>query len=105
MYADTISDSMKEAIEETQRRRTIQDKYNKEHNIIPKTIIKEIRDVITNEVEVTDDKVPTKEKLSPKEKQNMILKLKEEMKKCARELDFERAMELRDIIFDLEDNK
>ena len=105
MYADTISDSMKEAIEETQRRRTIQDKYNKEHNIIPKTIIKEIRDVITNEVEVTDDKVPTKEKLSPKEKQNMILKLKEEMKKCARELDFERDMELRDIIFDLEDNK
>ena len=105
MYADTISDSMKEAIEETQRRRTIQDKYNKEHNIIPKTIIKEIRDVITNEVEVTDDKVPTKEKLSSKEKQNMILKLKEEMKKCARELDFERAMELRDIIFDLEDNK
>ena len=105
MYADTISDSMKEAIEETQRRRTIQDKYNKEHNIIPKTIIKEIRDVITNEVEVTDDKVPTKEKLSPKEKQNMILKLKEEMKKYARELDFERAMELRDIIFDLEDNK
>lgn len=105
MYADTISDSMKEAIEETQRRRTIQDKYNKEHNIIPKTIIKEIRDVITNEVEVTDDKVSTKEKLSPKEKQNMILKLKEEMKKCARELDFERAMELRDIIFDLEDNK
>ena len=105
MYADTISDSMKEAIEETQRRRAIQDKYNKEHNIIPKTIIKEIRDVITNEVEVTDDKVPTKEKLSPKEKQNMILKLKEEMKKCARELDFERAMELRDIIFDLEDNK
>ncbi len=105
MYADTISDSMKEAIEETQRRRAIQDKYNKEHNIIPKTIIKEIRDVITNEVEVTDDKVPTKEKLSPKEKQNMILKLKEEMKECARELDFERAMELRDIIFDLEDNK
>lgn len=105
MYADTISDSMKEAIEETQRRRAIQDKYNKEHNIIPKTIIKEIRDVITNEVEVADDKVPTKEKLSPKEKQNMILKLKEEMKKCARELDFERAMELRDIIFDLEDNK
>ena len=105
MYADTISDSMKEAIEETQRRRTIQDKYNKEHNIIPKTIIKEIRDVITNEVEVADDKVPTKEKLSPKEKQNMILKLKEEMKKCAREIDFERAMELRDIIFDLEDNK
>ena len=99
MYADTISDSMKEAIEETQRRRAIQDKYNKEHNIIPKTIIKEIRDVITNEVEVTDDEVPTKEK------QNMILKLKEEMKKCARELDFERAMELRDIIFDLEDNK
>ena len=105
MYADTISDSMKEAIEETQRRRAIQDKYNKEHNIIPKTIIKEIRDVITNEVEVADDKVPTKEKLSSKEKQNMILKLKEEMKKCARELDFERAMELRDIIFDLEDNK
>ena len=105
MYADNISDSMQEAISETKRRRTIQDKYNKEHNIIPKTIIKEIRDVITNEVEVKDDKVSTKEKLSPKEKHDMILKLQEEMKKCASELDFERAMELRDIIFDLEDSK
>ena len=77
----------------------------KNKNMMFEIIKKEIRDVITNEVEVKDDKVSSKEKLSPKEKHDMILKLQEEMKKCASELDFERAMELRDIIFDLEDSK
>jgi len=100
MYADTISDSMKIAIEETKRRREIQEKYNLEHGIIPKTIIKEIRELISNEDETT--KKNQKAKLSKKEKDNMIDKLKHEMNLAAKELDFERAMELRDIIFELE---
>ena len=100
MYADTISDSMRVAIDETQRRRSIQEKYNIEHGIVPKTIIKEIRDLISNEDEST--KKENKEKLSKKEKLDMIEKLKKEMNSAARELNFERAMELRDIIFELE---
>lgn len=99
MYADVISDSMKEAIEETERRRSIQEEYNKKHNITPKTIVKEIPDIISNEVE---EKVTKKEKLSKKEKNNLIDNLKKEMHLAASNLDFERAMELRDIIFELE---
>ena len=101
MYADTISDSMKEAITETERRRTIQEKYNKEHNIIPKTIIKAIPEAVSNEVE---KKVEREEKLSKKERLDLIENLTKEMKLAASNLDFERAMELRDIIFDLETN-
>ena len=100
MYADTVSDSMKIAIEETARRRKIQEEYNKEHGIVPKTIIKEIRDLISNEDEVA--KKESKEKLSKKEKLDLIEKLNKEMNSAARELNFERAMELRDIIFELE---
>ena len=99
MYADIISESMQKAIEETSRRREIQEKYNKEHGIIPKTIIKEIRDVISNEEEIKEDK---KQKLSKKDKSNMIINLTKEMNLAAKNLDFERAMELRDIIFELE---
>ncbi len=100
MYADTISESMKIAIDETKRRRSIQEAYNKEHNIIPKTIIKEIRELISNEDEVA--KKEEKHKLSKKEKIDLIDKLTKEMNKAARELNFERAMELRDIIFEME---
>ena len=100
MYADTISDSMKIAIDETKRRRSIQEAYNKEHGIIPKTIIKEIRDLISNEDEA--NKKENKEKLSKKEKLDLIQNLRKEMNTAARELNFERAMELRDIIFELE---
>jgi excinuclease ABC subunit B len=99
MYADTISDSMQEAITETKRRREIQEKYNKEHNIIPKTIIKEIRELISNKIETKDTK---KNKLSKKEKEDMIDRLKKEMNDAAKKLDFERATELRDIIFEME---
>lgn len=99
MYADTISDSMQEAITETKRRRKIQEKYNKEHNIIPKTIIKEIRELISNKIETKDTK---KNKLSKKEKEDMIDRLKKEMNDAAKKLDFERATELRDIIFEME---
>lgn len=102
MYADGISDSMREAINETERRRSIQEKYNLEHNIIPKTIIKDIADVVSNE---TDKKIEKEEKLSKKERLDLIDNLTKEMKKAASNLDFERAMELRDIIFDLENGK
>ena len=100
MYADTISDSMSIAISETARRRKIQEEYNISHGIEPKTIIKEIRDLISNEdISVKEEK---KDKLSKKEKVNMIDKLTREMNEAAKRLDFERAMELRDIIFELE---
>lgn len=100
MYADQISDSMKIAITETERRRKIQNKYNKEHGIIPKTIVKEIRDLISNEDE--DKKIELKPKYSKKEKRNMIERIEKEMMEAARNLDFERATELRDIMFELQ---
>ena len=99
MYADTISDSMNEAITETNRRRKIQEEYNIKHNIVPKTILKEIPEVISNE---TEEKVIHEEKLSKKEKLDLIDNLTKEMKLAAANLDFERAMSLRDIIFDIE---
>ena len=99
MYADTISDSMNEAIFETNRRRKIQEEYNTRHNIVPKTILKEIPEVISNE---TEEKVIHEEKLSKKEKLDLIDNLTKEMKLAASNLDFERAMSLRDVIFDLE---
>ena len=100
MYADTISDSMDVAIKETQRRRRIQEEYNKLHGIVPKTIIKEIRDLISNEDDVA--KKENKTKMSKKDKIDLIEKLTNEMNTAAKNLDFERAMELRDIIFELE---
>lgn len=99
MYADSISDAMNVAIKETERRRSIQEKYNKEHNIIPKTIQKEIRDLISNE---DKDKEKGKTKAySKKEKEKIIKNLEKEMMESARKLDFERATELRDMIFEL----
>ncbi len=97
MYADTVSDAMSEAIEETKRRRTIQEKYNEEHHITPKTIIKEIKDVVSNEVK---EKV-AKKTISKKEKERVLHDLEVEMQAAAKNLDFERAMELRDIIFEM----
>ena len=98
MYADKNSDAMNEAISETKRRRSVQEAYNKEHGIVPKTIIKEIRDSISNFETSKDNK---KTKLSPKDKESLIRNLEIEMKKAASELDFERAMELRDAMFEL----
>ena len=101
MYGDKITDSMKEAIEETARRRTIQENYNKEHNITPKTIIKEIREVISN----TDLNKETKnKKLTKKEIARNMEIIEAEMREAARNLDFERAMELRDILFEMKSN-
>ena len=101
MYGDKITDSMKEAIDETNRRRLIQQKYNEEHHIIPKTIIKEIREVITN----TDLEATKKEKkMTKKEMALTIDRIEQEMREAARNLDFERAMELRDILFEIKSN-
>ena len=98
MYGDKITDSMKEAIDETLRRRTIQEKYNIEHNITPKTIIKDIREVISN----TDlNKESKTKKLTKKEIARNIDTIEKEMREAARNLDFERAMELRDILFEM----
>ena len=97
MYADKISEAMDIAISETTRRREIQNKYNKEHNIIPRTIIKEIRDVVSN---IDENTGLVEEKMSKKEKQNLIINIENEMKEAAKNLDFERAMELRDILFE-----
>lgn len=100
MYANLISDAMRTAIDETKRRREIQIKYNKEHNIVPKTIKKKIMDVVTvnDEVEEKSKKRTIKD---VKETEKIIKGLEEEMQKAAKELDFERAMELRDIIFEM----
>ena len=102
MYADKISEAMDESIKETHRRREIQEKYNKEHNIVPKTIVKDIQEIISNEVvsETHDENV----KMSKKERMDMYLRIEEEMKLAAKNLDFERAMELRDILFELKAN-
>ena len=100
MYADNMSEAMNEAITETERRRKIQEEYNIKNGITPKTIIKEIRAVISNEddKEIEDKNV---EKLSKKDKQEIMIKIENEMKQAAKNLDFEKAMELRDILFEM----
>ena len=101
MYGDKITDSMEQAISETARRRAIQEKYNEEHNITPTTIKKEIREVISN-----IDTVQGKKTKKPSKKEQALLMetIEEEMREAARNLDFERAMELRDILFEMKSN-
>ena len=105
MYADQITKSMEIAISETQRRRTIQEEYNRKHGIVPRTIQKDIRDVIraTHMAEEDEEeKAASKfEKLSKKERQKVIANMEKEMKEAAKALDFERAAELRDLILEL----
>ena len=97
MYSDKITASMEYAINETKRRRTIQEEYNKLHGIIPKTIEKSIKEVISN---VSTEK--TKNSRIKEVKENIdINELEKQMRQAAKDLDFERAMELRDIIFEL----
>ena len=96
MYADKISDAMSFAINETNRRRIIQDKYNKTNNIIPTTINKEIRDLISNKL--FDD---TKKTEGKRGQARLIKQIEDEMHEAAKALDFERATELRDILFEL----
>ncbi len=99
LYADKVTDSMDYAMKETMRRRHIQMEYNKVHGITPKTIQKEIRDLISN----MDDREEKREKqkLSKKDKLSMIARIEEEMKEAAKNLDFEHAMELRDVLFEM----
>lgn len=106
MYADRITDSMQKAIEETNRRRTIQMAYNEEHGITPKTIQKEIRDVIratqaAEEPESYLAKEINGKKLTKAEKITLLESLEKEMREAAKALDFERAAELRDTILEL----
>lgn len=103
MYGDKITDSMKKAMDETLRRRKIQEDYNKEHGIIPKTVMKEIRDLISNVDDGKNSKKNTK--VTRKERELNIEEIEREMRQSAKELDFERAMELRDILFELKSNK
>lgn len=100
MYADNITKSMDKAIKETERRRAIQMEYNREHGITPKTIVKEIRDLIAPiKVAEEEAKYEVEEKeLSAAEKKKLIKKYTEEMKDAAKNLQFERAAELRDMI-------
>ncbi|MGU3343825.1 excinuclease ABC subunit UvrB [Staphylococcus succinus] len=105
MYGDKVTDSMRFAMDETERRRSIQQAYNEEHNITPTTINKKIHDVIsatvdndeTNEQQQTE--VP--KKMTKKERQKTIANIEKEMKQAAKDLDFEKATELRDMLFEL----
>ena len=101
MYADTVSESMAKAIKETNRRREIQEKYNLEHGIVPKTITKEIKEVVTNNRRIENSTT----KLPKKDRQKLLIEIEKEMKEAAKNLDFERAMELRDILFEYKSEK
>ncbi|WP_028783725.1 excinuclease ABC subunit UvrB [Thalassobacillus devorans] len=105
MYADKITDSMGTAIEETKRRREKQIAFNEEHGITPTTIKKEVRDVIRATMAAEDeenyDTTPQPKEMTKKEREKMIENMEKEMKKAARDLDFERAAELRDVLLEL----
>lgn len=106
MYADNMTDSMKKALDETQRRRTLQMAYNEEHGITPQTINKKIPDIIratqvAEEEESYVSKATKGKKLTKAEKEQLLASLEVEMKEAAKALDFERAAELRDTIFEL----
>ena len=101
MYADNITKSMQKAIEETYRRREIQDKYNKEHNIIPKSIVKDVRDVIEATIALEQEEKYEAEVFSGEDITAMIDALQSAMLKAAEELNFEKAAELRDKMIEL----
>ena len=103
MYGDTITDSMKKAIDETNRRRKIQEEYNIVNNITPTTVVKEVHDAISGKETKEMAVKYMKSKLKPNklEREELINNLEKEMKEAARVLDFERAAELRDIVFEL----
>ena len=101
MYAKKITDSMQSAISETNRRRAIQSAYNKEHGIIPKTIIKEVRPPLHIADKPLDENAHKKAKMTRSEKEKTIKEVEKEMREAAKNLDFERAAELRDILFEL----
>lgn len=109
MYGDVITGSIQRAIDETERRRTIQQEYNEEHGIVPKTIVKPIVPLIEMTLVAAEDKSPygkkdgkAKKKLGKKERENLVKSLLREMQQASRALEFERAAELRDMIVELE---
>ncbi|HCE77488.1 MAG TPA: excinuclease ABC subunit B, partial [Lachnospiraceae bacterium] len=107
MYADTVTDSMHTAIEETQRRRQLQQAYNAEHHITPKTIRKSVRDLISISREVAEDEKRMEkdpESMSREELEKMIAKIEKQMRAAAAELNFEMAAELRDKMTELKKN-
>ncbi len=101
MYADSVTDSMERAITETERRRSIQMKYNEEHGIVPKTIIKKVSDIIEISSK-KDEKLRGKTKMSKAEREKLIAQLTKEMKAAAKLLEFEHAAYLRDKIKELQ---
>jgi excinuclease ABC subunit B len=104
MYADTVTNSMKRAIDETNRRRKIQMEYNKKHGITPKTVIKGVRDVIEATHVAEEEQKYTRKKVKtydPEIIKSTIEQLEKEMKEAAIELQFEKAAKLRDVIFEL----
>ncbi len=104
MYADTITDSMSKAIDETERRRALQEAYNKEHGITPKTIQKSVRDLISISKKVAREEMQLEkdpESMSKKELEKLIQDVEKKMKKAAAELNFEAAAQLRDQMVEL----
>ena len=105
LYADTVTDSIKGAMEETYRRRGIQEAYNKEHGTTPKTIVKPIGDAFVLSTNITQDETDSTKmdilKVPVKERERMLQGMEKEMLRAAKNLDFERAMELRDALFDM----
>ncbi|AYX89182.1 excinuclease ABC subunit B [Staphylococcus cohnii] len=105
MYGDKITDSMRYALDETERRRSIQQAYNEKHNITPTTINKKIHDVISATVETDEtneaQRTEVPKKMTKKEREKTISNIEKEMKQAAKDLDFEKATELRDMLFEL----
>ena len=102
MYGDSITDSMRKAIDETDRRRRIQEEYNEKHGIVPKTIYKEIGEAVHGkETKAETSRYLKKKVKTKKDTESLIASLEKEMKQAAKSLDFEKAAELRDIIFEL----
>ena len=99
LYADTVTDSMRSAIDETNRRRKLQTAFNEKHGIVPKTIIKDVREII----EATAAPTVPKGKVDKKDKKKVIASLTEQMREAAKNLQFERAALLRDKIQELKD--
>jgi excinuclease ABC subunit B len=105
MYADKITDSMQYALDETARRRKIQNAFNEKHGLTPTTIQKDVRDSISAEVDIKEDKVKSSgkmKKMTKKEREKTMEQLERDMKQAAKDLDFETASELRDALFELQ---